>query len=251
MPERTPEEPPAPALTVHRAEERHTSAPEPGVLTRHAFSFSGHYDPANTHFGALLACNEELLAPGAGFAPHRHRDTEILTWVVEGALAHRDDRGHAAIVRPGRLQYLSAGSGVSHSERNVAGATEPVRFVQFWLQPEVFGAEPAYALGAVDEDASLLVSGARLRRGDAALHLLRAGPGRPLPALPEAPYRYLHVVRGGFGFRTQPGPRGVGRELGPGDSLRISGAAAPAGPVAGPDGVEVLLWAMHSGLRHG
>ena len=246
---------PQPSLTVHRADERYASAPEPGVETRHAFSFAGHYDPANTHFGALLACNEETLAPGAGFAPHRHRDTEILSWVVEGALAHRDDHGHAAVVRPGRVQYLSAGAGVVHSEGNVAGAPGPVRFVQFWLQPDAFGTPPRYGLRAAPgPDAPglvLLAGGTELRRADAALHLLRLGPYAPLPPLPAAAYRYLHVVRGGLGFRTAAGPRGTGQEVGPGDSLRLTGTAGPVDPAAGPDGVEALLWEMHSPLRYG
>ena len=246
-------EQPAPALTVHLAFERYVSAPEPGVLTRHAFSFAGHYDPANTHFGALLACNEETLAAGAGFAPHKHRDTEILTWVLDGALAHRDDHGHAAVVRPGQVQYLGAGSGAVHSEGNVGAAAGPVRFVQFWLQPDEFGVEPRYALRPAPTGSGLLTLAGRgeLRRADAALHLLRVGPGAALPALPAADYRYLHVARGGLGFRTSGGPRGVGRELGPGDSLRMTGAAGPVDPVAGPEGVEALLWEMHSAVRYG
>jgi len=245
------DEQPGPALTVHRADERYRSEPEPGIETRHAFSFAGHYHPDNTHFGALLACNEETLAVGAGFGPHRHRDTEIVTWVVEGALAHRDDRGHAAVVRPGRVQYLSAGSGVLHAEGNVGGAREPVRFLQFWLQPDEFGAEPGYGTRAAADGGTVLAAAGQLRRADAVLHLVRAEPRRPLPPLPAAPYRYLHVVRGGFGFRTRSGPRGVGQELGPGDSLRMTGDAGPQQPVAGPDGVEALLWEMHSPLRYG
>jgi quercetin dioxygenase-like cupin family protein len=235
------DEQPESALTVHRAAERYASAPEPGVATRHAFSFAGHYDPANTHFGALLACNEEVLAAGAGFAPHRHRDTEILTWVLEGTLRHEDDRGYAALVGPGRLQHLSAGAGVTHSESNPA-AEGRVRFLQFWLQPDVFGAEPAYGPAAPPLTPE--------RRGDATLHLLRADPGRPLP-LPAAPYRYLHLLRGGLGFRTGPGPRGVGRELAPGDSVRMAGAAEPVDLAAGPEGAELLLLAMGSALRYG
>ncbi|QMU75629.1 pirin family protein [Streptacidiphilus sp. PB12-B1b] len=244
-------EPPQSALTVHRAAERYRSEPEPGIDTRHAFSFSGHYDPANTHFGALLACNEETLAVGAGFVRHLHRDTEIVTWVVEGALAHRDDRGHATVVRPGHVQLLSAGSGVQHREANVGGAREQVRFLQFWLQPDEFGTEPGYGLRQVVDGTTVLAGAGQLRRGDAVLHLVRAGAYEQLPAFPAAPYRYLHVVRGGFGFRTRPGPHGVGRELEPGDSLRMTGDAEPHQPTAGPGGVEALLWEMHSPLRHG
>ncbi|MFC1416367.1 pirin family protein [Streptacidiphilus cavernicola] len=240
-------------VRVGRAGERYRSTPAAGIETWHAFSFAGHYDPANTHFGALLACNEETLAPGAGFTPHPHRDTGIVSWVVQGALAHRDDHGHAAVVRPGQVQYLGAGAGVVHSEANAAGADQPVRFLQFWLQPDAFGAPPRYGLRAAPDGTGLLLlaDGAELGRADAALHLLRLGPYTALPPLPAAAYRYLHLVRGGLGFRTAGGPRGVGQELEPGDSLRLSGAAEPVDPVAGPDGVEALLWTMDSALRYG
>lgn len=248
---------------LRRAPERYRSTPAEGVETRHAFSFSGHYDPKNTHFGALLACNEETLAPGAGFDEHRHRDTEILTWVLEGALAHRDSDGHAGVVRPGMVQYLGAGSGVGHTERNVGGAEVPVRFVQMWLQPDVFDAPPAYGLRRVTPapggGLTLLASGLardtasdalRLRRSDAALYLVTAGPWEPLPVLPEAQYRYAHLTAGSLGYRTVPGPQGGGRSLEPGDAVRITGDAF-AGPTAGPDGAELLLWEMHSPLKFG
>ncbi|MFI6443680.1 pirin family protein [Kitasatospora sp. NPDC050543] len=251
-----------PRSDLRRTAERHLSIPAEGVETRHAFSFSGHYDPKNTHFGALLACNEELLAPGAGFEEHRHRDTEILTWVLEGALAHRDGDGHSGVVRPGMVQHLSAGSGVTHTERNVGGADGPVRFVQMWLQPDVFGAPPVYGLRRVEPaegGLTLLASGLerdagspalRLRRSDAALWLVTAGPWQPLPELPAAPYRYAHLAGGGLGFRTVRGPQGGGRSMAPGDSVRISGDAF-ADPTAGEQGAELLLWEMHSPLSYG
>ncbi|MFE0461484.1 pirin family protein [Kitasatospora sp. NPDC058965] len=255
-------DPDRPRADLRRAAERHTSEPVPGVLTRHAFSFSGHYDPKNIHFAALQACNEETLAPGAGFDEHRHRDTEILTWVLEGALAHRDSDGHAGVVRPGMVQHLSAGSGISHTERNVGGSDVPVRFVQMWLQPDRFGTPPAYGLRSVTPAAdglTLLASGLpahadspalRLRRADAALWLVTAAPGTPLPDLPAAPHRYAHLTRGSLGYRTIPGPRGQGRSMTPGDSLRIT-AEAFAHPVAGEEGAELLLWQMGSGLLLG
>ncbi|MFC6598024.1 pirin family protein [Kitasatospora paranensis] len=247
---------------LRRAPERYRSTPADGIETRHAFSFSGHYDPKNTHFGALLACNEELLAPGAGFDEHRHRDTEIVTWVLEGALAHRDADGHAGVVRPGMVQHLSAGSGTAHTERNLGGADTPVRFVQMWLQPDVLGTPPAYGLRRVEPDPdgpTLLASGMerdagtpalRLRRSDAALWLFTADPWQPLPALPAAPYRYAHLTAGSLGYRTVPGPQGAGRSLEPGDSVRITGEAF-ADPTAGPDGAELLLWEMHSPVAYG
>lgn len=254
--------PTRPRADLRRAAERYRSEPAEGIETRHAFSFAGHYDPRNTHFGALLACNEEALAPGAGFDEHKHRDTEILTWVVEGALAHRDSDGHAGIVRPGMLQHLSAGSGVTHTERNAGGSQVPVRFIQMWLQPDTFDTPPTYGLRRVEpaEDGlTLLASGLdrdgsspalRLRRSDAALHLVTAGPWQPLPELPEAPYRYLHLTAGSVGFRTVPGPQGGGRSMEPGDSVRATGPAF-VDPTAGPEGAELLLWEMHSPVSYG
>lgn len=249
-----------PRVDLRRTAERYRSAPADGIETRHAFSFAGHYDPKNTHFGALLACNEELLAPGAGFEPHRHRDVEILTWVLEGALAHRDGDGHAGVVRPGMVQHLSAGSGVTHTERNVGGADVPVRFIQMWLQPDVFDTPPGYGLRRVEPSPlTVLASGLardadsavlRLRRSDAALHLVTADPWQPLPELPQAPYRYAHLTAGSLGYRTVPGPQGAGRSMEPGDSVRITGDAFAA-PTAGPDGAQLLLWEMHSPVSYG
>lgn len=251
-----------PRADHRRAAERYASAPEPGISTLHAFSFSGHYDPKNTSFGALLAVNEESIAPGAGYAEHKHRDTEIVTWVLDGALAHRDGHGHAGVVRPGMVQVQSAGSGITHTERNVGGADGPVRFVQMWLQPDTFDAAPAYGLARVTPSGAgltLLASGLardaatdapRLLRSDAALWLVTAGPWEPLPELPEAPYRYAHLTKGSLGYRTVPGPQGGGRTMAPGDSVRATGTAF-ADPTAGEDGAELLLWEMHSPLRYG
>ncbi|WP_370109766.1 pirin family protein [Streptacidiphilus sp. MAP12-33] len=239
------------ALSIRRAGHRYRSEPEPGVVTAHAFSFAAHYDPANVSFGALLACNEECLEAGAGFAAHRHRDTEILTWVLEGVLAHQDDHGHAAEVRPGQVQYLSAGSGVSHSEVNAG--EQPVRFLQFWLQPGVFGTEPAHTVLDVDAEAPsvVLTPPGLLRREDAALHLVRAAAYTPLPELPRAAYLYLHVARGDLGFRERGGPKGRGRELRTGDAVRCTEGDTLVEPTAGPDGVELLVWAMESPVGYG
>ncbi|MGW4895676.1 pirin family protein [Kitasatospora sp. NPDC004240] len=254
--------PARPRADLRRTAERYRSAPAEGIETRHAFSFSGHYDPRNTHFGALLACNEELIAPGAGYEEHRHRDTEIVTWVLSGALAHRDDHGHSGVVRPGMVQVQSAGSGIVHTERNVGGAAEPVRFVQMWLQPDEFAAPPGYGLRRVEPAAdglTLLASGLerdtgtgalRLRRRDAALWLVTAGPWSPLPGLPAAPWRYAHLTAGSLGFRTVPGPQGGGRSMVPGDSVRITGNAF-ADPTAGEHGAELLLWEMRSPVSYG
>jgi len=129
-----------------------------------------------------------------------------------------------------------------------------------WLQPDEYGSAPGFGLRTVpDGDGlTLLASGRpadadralRLRRGDAALWLVRAPAWMPLPELPAAPYRYVHVVSGSVGYRTVPGPQGGGRSAGAGDSVRITGDAF-ADPTAGEDGVELLLWEMHSPVTYG
>lgn len=258
---------PRPRLTVQRAAARYRSRPVPGVSTRHAFSFSGHYDPANTHLGVLLACNEETLAAGAGFDDHRHRDVEIFTWVLEGALEHRDSRGGTAVVRPGVVQYLGAGSGVVHSERNASGAPGPVRFVQMWLLPDVLGAEPrhlvrdapaALARPALAEGLVPLASGraadaapVRLRRSDAALWAGRLPADAVVTGLPAAPWLYLHVARGRLHADVSLDDGGGERvPLGAGDAVRIEAGGLDL-VSSGPEGAEVLLWEMHSGLGPG
>jgi redox-sensitive bicupin YhaK (pirin superfamily) len=128
---------PASSVEVRRAGERfHTATP--GVESWHSFSFGAHYDPTNLGFGALLAHNDETLAPGAGFDPHPHRDVEIVTYVVSGSLTYSDDAGRTGVARPGLVQLVRAGSGIVHAERN-ASATEPVRFIQLWVAPDVRG----------------------------------------------------------------------------------------------------------------
>ncbi len=218
--------------------------PEAGVDTRHAFSFSGFYDPDNIRFGLLVACNEERLAPGAGFGEHTHRDTEIVTWVTEGELEHRDTGGRVARLRAGDAQWLSAGSGVRHVEHNVGEG--PLTFLQMWLHPDAFGAGPQYAAvtGPVPAGPglTLLASGApdatpplRLRQRAAALWV-----GRPLVpdqvALPPAEFGYLHVLRGTVRLARET--------LDPGDAARITGEPALTALASG--GAEYVFWSMHA-----
>ena len=116
---------------------------ESGRSTRHSFSFGSHYDPENVAFGPMVCHDDHLLRPGAGFPDHPHRELEIVTWVLSGALVHADDHGHQGAVVPGTVQVLSAGSGVVHAE--VAHESSgPTRFVQVWLTPDEAGSEPAY-----------------------------------------------------------------------------------------------------------
>ncbi|MET9777530.1 pirin family protein [Streptomyces sp. NPDC006367] len=215
-------------MDVRRADERYQGGdPAAGIASRHAFSFGPHYDPDNLRFGALIACNEERLAPGAGFDEHPHSHTEIVTWVVEGELTHRDSTGRETVVRAGDVQRLSSASGVRHVERN--GGDVPLTFLQMWLAPLAPGGEPSYEVVRDLADPTPYA----LPEAGATLHVRRPAAGGRTP-VPAAPYVYVHVVRGEV---TLDGER-----LAPGDAARITdGEGTDA--VAVSD-AELLLWEM-------
>lgn len=114
------------------------------LQSQHTFSFGNFHDPAWMGFGALRVINEDRVAGGGGFAPHRHANMEIISVVLDGALAHKDSGGNAGVIRAGDVQWMSAGHGIEHSEFNDSDA-QPVHFLQVWIQPDTLNAEPAYA----------------------------------------------------------------------------------------------------------
>ncbi|MET8947715.1 pirin family protein [Streptomyces sp. NPDC004542] len=218
-------------IDVRRAAQRyHGGDAQAGIDSRHAFSFGPHYDPDNLRFGAVIACNEERLAPGAGFDEHPHSHTEIVTWVVEGELTHRDSTGHETVVRPGDVQRLSAASGVRHVECNAAAV--PLTFLQMWLAPRTPGGAPSYEVVHGIADSTPYA----VPEAGAVLHVRRLARGERT-AVPDAAYVYAHVVRGEI--------RLGGEELGPGDSARIVGAGDMG--LTAVTGAEVLLWEMTAG----
>lgn len=131
-------------IEVRRAAERFETR-QPGIVTRHCFSSGAHYDPANTQFGPMVALDEHVLAPGAGFGRHAHRGLDLVSWVLAGTLRHEDGDGHVEEIRPGTVLLQSAGSGIQHAEGN-ASHSEPLRFVQLWLLGD--RAEPRQLVGA-------------------------------------------------------------------------------------------------------
>lgn len=213
---------------VRRAGERYRGGdPAAGISSLHAFSFGPHYDPDNLRFGAVIACNEERLAPGAGFDEHPHSHTEIVTWVVEGVLTHRDSTGHESLVRPGDVQRLSSAGGVRHVERN--DGPDPLTFVQMWLAPLEPGGEASYEVvhGIADSTPYAVPEAAAM------LHVRRLSAGERT-AVPDAASVYVHVVRGEV--------RLDGEELSPGDAARIT--AAKDLEAEAVTAAELLLWEM-------
>jgi quercetin 2,3-dioxygenase len=212
----------------------------------HSFSFGEHYDPTNTHHGLLLVSNDDRVAPGRGFGTHGHRDMEIVTWVLEGALRHEDSIGTSDVISPGLAQRMSAGSGIRHSEVN-ASATEPVHLIQMWVPPDTQGLTPEYEQVDVTERLAAgglipLASGRepeaaiKIHQRDATLWVGRLSPGDEI-AVPAAPFVHVFVARGDAAFTARL-EEGLLEE---GDALRLAGEEAVT-LRAGPEGAEILVW---------
>ncbi|PTM99419.1 pirin family protein [Streptomyces sp. VMFN-G11Ma] len=215
-------------MDVRRAAERYPGGdPAAGIESWHAFSFGPHYDPGNLRFGAVIACNEERLLPGAGFDEHPHSHTEIVTWVVEGELTHRDSAGHRTTVRPGDVQRLSSAAGVRHVERNDGDGL--LVFVQMWLAPLEPGGEPAYEIVRGIADSTPYA----VPEAGAMLHVRRLRAGERT-AIPDGAYVYVHVVRGDVDVD--------GELLTPGDAARITDAKQLETEAVTE--AELLMWEM-------
>lgn len=242
-------------IDVRRSDQRF-STDIPWLASRHSFSFGGHYDPANTHFGLLLVNNDDVVTAGAGFETHPHRDMEVVTWVLSGSLVHQDSEGHSGVLYAGLAQRMSAGTGILHSEKNdswrLGGERheDPVHFVQMWVLPDERGIRPGYeqldisaelargglvpvATGRATEEAAI-----RIQQRDASLHAARLAAGAAI-SLPAAPYVHLFVP---VGSATVEGAGSMAT----GDSARLTGGGQRL--VAGPAGAEILVWEMHSSL---
>jgi len=207
--------------------------------SRFTFSFDRYYDPEHTQFRSLRVMNEDVVAPGGGFPTHPHRDMEILTWILEGALEHRDNTGGSGVIRPGDLQHMTAGRGVMHSEFNPS-KEYPVHLLQIWLLPDRKGLDPAYeqlafpdvelrgkfhlvagpqAAVTIHQDANLYI--ARLDKGTEAKHSIAAGR-----------HAWVQIARGTVKLN--------GKALKAGDGAAISDESEIRVEARGPS--EVLLF---------
>ena len=227
-------------LTIRPAAERgHTRID--WLDSWHTFSFGEYYDPAHEQFRTLRVINEDRVAPGQGFGTHAHRDMEIVTYVLDGALEHRDSLGNGSVIRPGEIQRMSAGTGIRHSEFN-GSKTDTVHFLQIWILPARAGLAPGYeqrALppgvdnglrliaapdgrdGAVTVHQAAEIHAARLSAGAEATHVLAAGR-----------HAWVQVARGAVTVN--------GTALGPGDGAALSDEAQVHIAAAAPS--EVLLF---------
>jgi redox-sensitive bicupin YhaK (pirin superfamily) len=188
--------------------------------SRHTFSFADYHDPRHMGFRTLRVINEDRVQPARGFGTHPHRDMEIISYVIEGALAHRDSMGTGSVIRPGEVQRMSAGTGVTHSEMNPS-AGEPVHFLQIWILPERAGLRPSYEQKAFPaeerQDRLLLVAARDGREGavtvhqDVALYAGLLGEGaRVGHALAAGRHAWVQVVRGAIALNGQALAEGDG-----------------------------------------
>jgi quercetin 2,3-dioxygenase len=210
--------------------------------SRHTFSFGEYHDPRHMGFRALRVINDDRVQAGKGFGAHGHQDMEILSYVLEGALEHRDSMGTGSVIRPGEIQMMRAGSGVTHSEFNNS-QTEPVHFLQIWIVPDARRLKPAYAQQRFDRDAAragfLLLASKDGREGsvhvsqdvDLWVTVVPAGERRAM-ALSRGRHAWVHVARGKASLDGTP--------LSEGDGAAVAGPARLE--LEGRDEAEVLVF---------
>lgn len=200
-------------FTIRRSNER-GQADLGWLKSRHSFSFASYHDPAHMNFGPLRVINEDWIAPGTGFGMHGHRDMEIITYVLEGAITHRDNMGNSSVIRAGSIQKMSAGTGVMHSEHNRESAIT-THMLQIWITPNRLAVEPGYQERLIDDTSrrgqlALIASG---NKDDGAVHIcqdVRLWAGRFNAA--EAERRtldasrrvYVHLARGSLRVNGSP-----------------------------------------------
>ena len=228
-------------ITIRKSEQR-GHANHGWLDSYHTFSFAAYYDPQHMGFGALRVINEDRVSPGKGFGSHGHEDMEILTYVLSGALAHKDSMGNVETLQANDLQRISAGTGIVHSEFN-GSRTEPVHFLQIWLEPAVNGLKPGYQQLSLTEEqklGKLVLVASPIGGGPLKIHQdvqvligqVEAG-GQLAHRLEPGRQAWIHVIRGAATVN--------GKSLATGDAAAITGE--PAVTIAGIDpNSEVLVF---------
>ena len=228
-------------ITLRKANERGHA--DHGWLDSYfSFSFAEYHDPRHMEFSSLRVINEDVVQPGKGFGTHGHRDMEIITYILAGALEHKDSMGNGSVIRPGDVQRMSAGRGVQHSEFNPS-PSELVHLLQIWIVPNVRGIEPEYEethFDAASKRGRLrLIASSEGRDGSVTIHqdasvyaAMLDGAERASHALAPGRKAYIHVARGSVTVN--------GNALGAGDALKASGESAIV--IETGDNAEILLF---------
>jgi hypothetical protein len=214
----------------HAAERGHTQTS--WLDSRHTFSFAEYNDPAHMGFRSLRVINDDRIAPGGGFATHSHRDMEIITWVVEGALEHKDSLGNGSVIHPNEIQRMSAGTGIQHSEFNHSQG-EPVRLLQIWILPDRKGLAPGYEQRAIDPaelagKLRLIASRGGEQRSvtihqDAKIYAARLRRGQQITeTLPPARSAWAQIVRGEVLLSGRPMIEGDGAAIENEGSIQVT-----------------------------
>ena len=210
--------------------------------SHHSFSFADYHDPGQMGFGPLRVINEDRVQPGMGFGTHGHRDMEIISYVLEGQLSHKDNMGTGSIIVPGDVQRMSAGRGVLHSEFNPS-TTDPVHFLQIWIEPAARGIPASYEQARVEPAAKrgklALLAAPAGERGAVEIHQdarvyagLFDGTESATHAIAPGRRAYVHVARGNVTVNDTP--------LGTGDAVRVEGESAVR--IVGGSDAEILLF---------
>jgi quercetin 2,3-dioxygenase len=228
-------------ITLRRSDER-GHADHGWLNSYHSFSFAGYQDPNHMSFGPLRVINEDRVAPGQGFGAHGHRDMEIISYVLSGALEHKDSMGNGSVLRPGYVQRMSAGKGVTHSEFNHS-PDDLVHFLQIWIEPNVTGISPGYEETKFDDATKrgklMLIASPDGRDGSVTIHQdayvyasLLDGAEKVTHTSAQGRKAYVHVVRGSVDVN--------GQTLTAGDAAKLSGEATIE--LARAKDAEVLLF---------
>ena len=230
-------------LTVRKSNDR-GHADHGWLDSHHTFSFANYHDPEHMGYRSLRVINEDRVAEGRGFGAHAHRDMEILSYVLKGKLAHKDSMGHVEVLGPNEIQKMSAGSGVVHSEFN-GSETEPVHFLQIWIEPKSRGTKPSYEQLKFEAEEKLdrfkllasptPTAGAATINQDTSVSVAELTPGKQITySLGSKRHAWLHVIHGEVTVN--------GKALGTGDAVAVDNEQALEVSAQGKTNSEILLF---------